>query len=54
LVISHENDADTKFALKVKGKIPRYFDNLTIKTNSVGKSEKIGFATVKYIDLFMA
>jgi len=55
LVVTHTADADTNVAIQVRsGILNRYFNMLTLKSNSLGKSGKIGLLNVERVDIFMA
>ena len=66
LIITHKNDANTVVALKVKtinstkSITNRYFDNLTLKSNSADRTsdyhfkDSIAIADTVQIDIFMA
>jgi len=53
--VTHTADADTNVAIQVKsGILNRYFNMLTLQSNSLGKSGKIGLLNVERVDVFMA
>jgi len=41
LLITHANDADTNFAMKIDGATTTWFDNVSLKKQGVGKTGKV-------------
>jgi len=41
LLITHANDADTNFAMKIDGTISSWFNNVSLKKQGVGKTGKV-------------
>jgi|TARA_B110000305_G_C19185566_1_gene514118 hypothetical protein len=41
LLITHANDADTSFAIKIDGVTSTWFDNVSLKASGIGKTGKV-------------
>jgi len=41
LLITHANDADTNFAMKIDGLTTTWFHNVSLKKQGVGKTGKV-------------